>query len=357
MVDYIKIIGEKFTINSTIKSITPLTSGHINDTYLVVTQSNSKYVLQKINSNVFKNAEALITNKVLVSDHLQKASSDYEIVRLIKTLNDGYFIVDFNGQYWNMMTYIEDSVTHNLATSTKLVYYSGKLYGDFIVQTANMNASKLTEILPEFHSIPLRYSQFDTALSKGKFANKSIAKNEIEFILNSRNEMHALNTLIKNNSFPIRVTHNDAKLSNILFNKNDEGLAVIDLDTVMPGIVHFDFGDSVRSICSTATEDETNLHKVSLNLKYYEAFCQGFADSSKHLLTSLEIKYLPLGAKTITFIMGLRFLTDYLNNNSYYKVKYPLHNLDRAKNQFKLVDDIQQKYTEMEKITEGIFSK
>lgn len=357
MVENIKIIGEQFAIDGKIQSITTLASGHVNDTYLIITSTKTKYVLQKINTNVFKNVNALIANKVLVSAYLQKMNSTYEVVRFIQTKEENNSLIDKDLQHWNMMFFIENSVTHNQATNVNLVYYAGKLYGDFIIQTANLNAEKLTEILPGFHSIPLRYKQFDAALLQAKEETINNAKDEIDFILASREEMHELSRLKESKIFPIRVTHNDAKLSNILFNKKEEGLAVIDLDTVMPGIVHFDFGDSIRSICSTAIEDEINLHKVSLNLEYFEAYCKGFAESTKTLLTPIEIKYLPLGAKTITFIMGLRFLTDYLNNNCYYKVKYDLHNLDRAKNQFQLVKDIRLKYDAMQKITKETFAK
>ena len=356
MVESIKLIGEQFSIAGRISQIKPLTSGHINDTYLIVTTTHRKYVLQKINTQVFKNVKALIANKVLVSKFLQTTPSNYKVVTFIKALNDTYYVIDHLKNYWNLMTYIDGSVTHNIVTSSKLAYFSGKLYGDFIVQASGIETQQLTQILPDFHSIPIRYNQFDSALLQADSKKIAKAQHEIDFVIGSKSEMHELSYLKDNYSFPIRVTHNDTKLSNILFNEKEEGLAVIDLDTVMPGIVHFDFGDSVRSICSTATEDETDLNKVSLNIVYFEAFCKGFAESTKTSLTPLEIKYLPLGAKTITFIMGLRFLTDYLNNNRYYKINYDLHNLDRAKNQFKLVKDIQKKYDDLVRIVQTEFS-
>jgi Ser/Thr protein kinase RdoA (MazF antagonist) len=253
------------------------------------------------------------------------------------------------------MTYIPNSITHDVATNSQLVEEAGKLYGDFIVQAAGLELDKLVEALPDFHSIPLRYTQFDEALKNAKEETKLNAKNEIEFVIKCRTEMHELSELKAQNKFPIRVTHNDAKLGNILFDKNDKGLAVIDLDTVMPGIVAFDFGDSIRSICSTTAEDDTNLEATKINLEFYEAYCKGFAATTKHFLTANEKKYLPLGAKTITFIMGLRILTDYLNNNVYYKVDYETHNLVRAKNQFKLVKSIQENYQAMQRITEKTF--
>lgn len=353
--EHLKHICEQFNLDSQVDTISKLNSGHINDSYLVTTILNSQYVLQKINSKVFKNVEDVIANKLLISEHLSKSKSKYKIARFIKTKENVPFYKYADANYWNLMIFISDSRTHDVATNSQLVKEAGKLYGDFILQSSDLNITKLVETISDFHSIPFRYKQFKEALNNAKNEIKSKAKTEIEFVLKSKEEIHELSRLKDINEFPIRVTHNDAKISNILFDKHDKGLAVIDLDTVMPGIVAFDFGDSIRSICSTTTEDDTNLEATKINLKFYEAFCKGFASTTKHLLTPSEIKHLPLGAKTITFIMGLRFLTDYLNNNIYYKVDYETHNLVRAKNQFKLVKSIQENYTIIEQITEQIF--
>jgi aminoglycoside phosphotransferase (APT) family kinase protein len=351
----LKHICKQFKIEPEIDSVSELNSGFINDTYLVKTNSNHKYVLQSISTVVFKDIESVIQNKVLISEHLSRSKSIYKAVRFIKTLSGTSYYKDKYSNYWNLMTYISGSVTHDVATNSQLVEEAGKLYGDFIIQAADLDIDKLVETLPDFHSIPLRYSQFDEALKNAKNEIKANAREEIEFIIKCREEMHELSKLKDGNKFPIRVTHNDAKLGNILFDKNGKGLAVIDLDTVMPGIVAFDFGDSIRSICTTTAEDDTNLEATRINLEFYKAFCKGFAATTKHILTPTEIKYLPLGAKTITFIMGLRILTDYLNGNVYYKVDYETHNLVRAKNQLKLVKSIQENYETMQQITETVF--
>ena len=348
-------ITHQFNLDSEVERVSELNSGFINDTYLVTTTSNSKYVLQRISTVVFNDVENVIRNKVLISEHLYNSKSKYQTVRFIKTHDGFLFFKDKNSDYWNLMTFVPNSVTHDVATNNKLVEEAGKLYGDFIIQAADLDLDKLVETLPNFHSIPLRYQQFDEALKNANEETKLKAKVDIEFVIKCRLEMHELSELKAQNKFPIRVTHNDAKLGNILFDKNDKGLAVIDLDTVMPGIVAFDFGDSIRSICTTTAEDDTNLEATKINLEFYEAFCKGFAATTKHILTATEIKYLPLGAKTITFIMGLRILTDYLNNNIYYKVDYETHNLVRAKNQFKLVKSIQENYQTMQLITEKTF--
>ncbi len=349
-------IAQQFNLDSDVGHVSELNSGFINDTYLVTTNSGNQYVLQRINSVVFNDVENVIRNKLLISEHLSKSNTVYKTVRFIKARMGSPFFKDSDSNYWNLMTYIPDSVTHDVATNSRLVEEAGKLYGDFIIQAAGLEMDKLEETLPDFHSIPLRYEQFHKALKNSRDENKQKANEEIDFILKCKDEMHQLSQLKANNAFPIRVTHNDAKLSNILFDENEKGLAVIDLDTVMPGIVAFDFGDSIRSICTTTAEDDPNLEATELNIEFYEAFCKGFAETTKHILTPTEIKYLPLGAKTITFIMGLRILTDYLNGNIYYKVDYETHNLIRAKNQFKLVKSIKDHYETMQQITNQVFA-
>jgi hypothetical protein len=193
-----------------------------------------------------------------------------------------------------------------------------------------------------------RYSQFDDALKNASFQRVEKAKCYIKLVEDLKGEMHILQNLKDAGEIKLRVTHNDTKISNALFDLDGKGLCVIDTDTVMPGIVHYDFGDAIRTICNTAAEDEKNLDLVNFNLAYYKAYVKGFLEKMNGSLSIIEIKHLPLGAKTTIFIMGLRFLTDFLNGDIYYKTEYPEHNLDRAKNQFKLIESITDKYKEME---------
>ncbi len=357
MTKHLQQICKHFDIDQDLKSIKQLNSGHINDTFLVTTALEHQYVLQKLSAVAFKNIEDMIANKVFVSQYLEQQNAlshlPYEVIRFIKTHLGDYYFKEGEDSYWNLMSFIPDSVTYEVAPNKKVVYEAGKLFGNFIAQTATLPISNIKETLPDFHSMSFRFSQFEDVLAKASKSNKEKAKDAIIFALSCKDEMHELSKL--QNTFPVRVTHNDAKLSNILFNKNDKGLAVIDLDTVMPGIVAFDFGDSIRSICTNAAEDDDNFDSIAINLNYYKAFCEGYAESTSDMLNAQEIKYLPLGAKTITFIMGLRILTDYLNNNIYYRVDYPDHNLVRAKNQFKLVENIKLNYEALKEITYNVY--
>ena len=236
------------------------------------------------------------------------------------------------------MIFIEGSQTFNTVEKVQIAYEAGKLMGTFLHLTSDFDTSALTEIIPNFHSMSFRYQQFEIALKKASEERQDVAKKYIALVQQRKEEMHVLESLQKSGEIPIRVTHNDTKISNALFDKNDKGLCVIDTDTVMSGIVHFDFGDAIRTICNTVAEDEKNIALVNFNKEYYEAYKKGFLEKIGDSLTEVEKAYLPLGAKTMIFIMALRFLTDYLNNDSYYKTSYKEHNLDRAKNQFKLME-------------------
>jgi thiamine kinase-like enzyme len=355
----LKYIISKFQIAQPVLTVDIMVSGHINDTYLVTCSNNTKYVLQKINSQVFKNINDIISNKVIISNFLKntynKTGSKYLVSGFIKSKSDTYFIEVFEGS-WTLMDYIPNSKTFDRAENSKQVFEAGKLFGNFIASTSTLETECIIETLPKFHSVPFRFFQFEEALKQVKTSRKTESQTLIDFVFELQEEMFQLSELKDKNTFPIRITHNDAKLSNILFDKDDNGLTVIDLDTVMPGIVHFDFGDSIRSICSNTVEDSEDFKQTAINLKYYEAYCTGFASETIKTLTSEEITYLPLGVKTIIYIMGLRFLTDYLNNDVYYKTAFDTHNLVRAKNQMTLLKSVIENYDEIKRITYSCFN-
>jgi hypothetical protein len=343
-------VFKQFELSSEFLEFKVLSSGHINDTYFIKTTKKPYVILQRINKVVFKDVEGLINNKVAVSNHLKNKLShlpknqlEQQILQFIYTKQKKPFYLDSQGNYWNMMVYIDDSITIETVTKKGIAYEGGKLFGNFLNLTNDFDVTQLTEVIPNFHDMSFRFEQFDTALKTASTSRLNLAKVQLKEVENLRAEMHIIQQLKESNQLKIRVTHNDTKISNALFTKDYKGLCVIDTDTLMPGIVHYDFGDAIRTFCNTATEDEKNLDLVTFNIDYYKAYKKGFLEALGGNLSPTEIKYLPLAAKTMIFIMALRFLTDYLNNDVYYKTSYPAHNLDRAKNQLKLILDLQQK--------------
>lgn len=353
--EQLKYIFDQFNHNSTYHSYKELASGHINDTYLIITTARPYFVLQRINHGVFKDVPGLINNKVSISQHLKnklknnlsKEELERRVLIFVKTINNNSYHKDVDGNYWNLMVFIDESLTFETVKDEEVAYEGGKLFGEFLNLTSDFDSSKLTEVIPKFHDMSFRYSQFQAALQSASKERLFKAKDAIDNVTEMKEEMHILQKLKESGAIKLRVTHNDTKISNALFTKDNKGLCVIDTDTVMPGIIHYDFGDAVRTICNTAAEDEKNLDLVEFNADYYKAYTKGFLEKVESSLTPLEIKYLPLAAKTMIFIMALRFLTDYLNNDTYYKTKYEAHNLDRANNQFKLIHSFTENLKEL----------
>ena len=311
--------------------------------------------MQRINHGVFKDVPGLIETKVVVSSHMQeklkglpKKKQKRRVLAFAKTKEGASYFQGEEGNYWNLMYDIDKSVTFETVDNEEIAYEGGRLIGQFLTLTSDFDASKLIEVIPKFHDMSFRYQQFEDALDGASKERLEEANSYIEKVAHLKEEMHILQKLKESGEIKLRVTHNDTKISNVLFNKKNKGLCVIDTDTVMPGIVHYDFGDAIRTICNSAAEDETNLDLVTFNTDYYKAYTKGFLKKMKSSLSPLELKYLPLGAKTMIFIMALRFLTDFLNGDVYYKIKYPAHNIDRAKNQFKLLDSLNDQINEIE---------
>ena len=327
-----------------------LNSGHINDTFIIKTDSNSNYILQRINHTIFKDVPGLVNNKVLISNHIRskyqnstKSDLDKIVLSFVKTKDTELYYHLENGNFWNVMIFIDNSITHELVKDEEIAYEGGKLLGDFLNLTSDFDSSMLIDVIPNFHDMPFRFKQYSEAKKNASKERLKEAEKYIYLVAKLKNEMHILQNLKETGEIPLRVTHNDTKISNTLFDKNQKGVCMIDTDTVMPGIIHYDFGDAIRTICNTAAEDEKDLSKVEFNLQFYQAYEKGFLEKTRSSISDIELKYLPLAAKTMVFIMALRFLTDYLNKDVYYKIKYEEHNLDRAKNQFKLIESMSLK--------------
>ncbi|WP_088323211.1 aminoglycoside phosphotransferase family protein [Polaribacter tangerinus] len=336
--DTLENIFSNFKTSNKFLDYSIFNSGHINDTYLIVTDKKPYYVLQKINGTVFKDAKNVILNKVKVCNFLLNQKK-VKTLEFVYTKNNNPYFIDEDYMFWNLCLYIENTKTFLTIKHKKLAFEAGKITGKFLHNTANFNDTLVTT-LPNFHRMDYRLKEYEIAVRNASNTRLKYAKKWMLFINNHQHEMQVLDKALLNKEIPIRVTHNDTKISNILFTKNEKALCLIDLDTVMKGIIHYDYGDALRTICATATEDEKELSKVSFDMENFKNYTSGFLSSLKNAISKKEIALLPASIKTMTFIIGLRFLTDYLNNDMYFKTTYRNHNLDRAINQFTMVTKI-----------------
>jgi Ser/Thr protein kinase RdoA (MazF antagonist) len=341
-----------FALSGVPVSSEPFGSGHINGTQLVVCDSGARYILQHINTNVFREPEALMRNIELVTAHLRRKVSDPRgVLQLVPTQDGRSFAVE-NGEYWRMYVLVENSVCFQSADST-LFYESAVAFGRFQNQLADFPAEQLAETIPHFHDTPARYAAFHAAVAKNEAGRHSSVQREIEFVLEREAFADTLTALQKAGDLPLRVTHNDTKINNVLFDAaTSKALCVIDLDTVMPGLSVNDFGDAVRFGASTAAEDERDLSRVHFDLGLYETYVKGYLSTCGDTLTKAERAMLPTGAKMMTLECGLRFLADHLAGDVYFHVSREGQNLDRARTQFRLVEEMEQSWLQMHKIVE-----
>lgn len=356
---------KNFEFDGELVSCREFGSGHINKTYIAVYNDNGdeqKYVVQQVNDGVFKNINELMENIFSVTSFLRRAieknggDSDRETLHFIKTKDGKKYYTDDDGLYYRSYVFVKDSICYNTVDNAELFKSSGTAFGRFQRLLADFDASALYETIPHFHDTKWRYdNEFIPALSNNLNGRADMCADEIEFVKDRVNDTSVLVDLIANGSLPLRVTHNDTKLNNVMFDENtNECICVIDLDTVMPGLALYDFGDSIRFGANTAEEDESDLDKVGINLDYFKAYAEGFLSEAVHSLNQCEIDNLAFAAKLMTFECGMRFLTDYLNGDTYFRIDYPEHNLVRAKNQFKLVADMELHMDEMNEIIREI---
>jgi Ser/Thr protein kinase RdoA (MazF antagonist) len=327
-------------------------SGHINETYLLIDATAREYVLQKINRNVFKKPDLLMRNIVAVTNHLrQKTGSHREVLTLVPTLSGEDWLVDENGEYWRLYEFITDIISLDKAETPADLRESGLAFGRFQRQLADFPAHTLNETIPRFHDTPARYKALKDAMSADSHGRVKDVGEEIEFALEREAFAATLLDLQAKGELPLRVTHNDTKLNNVLFDrKTRKALCVIDLDTVMPGLAANDFGDTIRFGATSAAEDEQDLSKVNFVLPLYQAFAEGFLAACGESLTSCEREHLPHGAKMMTLECGVRFLTDYLSGDTYFRTGREGQNLDRCRTQFKLVREMEREFGNMRRI-------
>ena len=346
-----------FGREGSIASVNQITAGLINATYLIETDKGEKFILQKINTFVFKKPDELMANIVGVTKHLsdkiKAAGGDYkrETLNFLPCSTGEYFYKDEDSNAWRMYFYVDNALTYNKPESTETFKSAGRSFGRFMSLLADYPAETLNETIVNFHHTPTRYQRFVEVVEADIKDRGSEVVDEINFVLSRKADTHKLTDLISEGKLPLRVTHNDTKLNNVLFDKeSDKSICVIDLDTIMPGLSLYDFGDSIRSGANTAKEDESDLSKVSLDLSLFDAYVDGFLSETAGSLTEEEFNNLAFGAKLMTFECGMRFLTDYLEGDVYFRTTFPKHNIVRARNQFALVADMEKKMDEMNAI-------
>lgn len=339
----------------------PLTLGHINRTFKVMIDGKPTFLLQQINEKVFRDVEALMHNTELVLKTLEISMTGHSdgllVPKLIRTNEKKTWYTDEDGKYWRMFTYIKGSRTIETLKKYSDAFEGGRAYGLFLDGVSSLQPEQLKIIIPDFHSLAIRFRALQNAIDLNLSHRINEAKPEIDFALGLNESMMIIPTLIADGVIPTRIVHNDTKFNNLIFSNQGKALAVVDLDTVMPGSALFDFGDAIRTAANTAREDEANLNNVKFDISIFEAFAAGYIESSEHLLSQAEIENFPEAALFMTYIIGIRFLTDFLNGDVYFHTRYPNHNLIRARVQFELLHKMQQQMPEMKKVISRITAR
>ena len=360
--DLIEVVSH-FGFTGEFFSVELFECGNINDTYIVTFKSGNdeanRYILQKINHNVFKEPYSLMKNVIAVTEHIRKKVIGQGGNPVRETLNfipvdDGGFVHKCTcGNYWRAYSYIDNASTYQIVEDPVHFQNAGRAFGKFQRSLRDFPAAELYETIPDFHNTSKRYKAFLKAVDSDAANRVKTIRSEITFVKERAEFLSLLIDLIEKGDIPLRVTHNDTKFNNVLIdNKTGEGICVIDLDTVMPGASLYDFGDSIRSGANTAGEEELDLSKVGMDLELFEKFTRGFLEHTYDFLTPVEIEYLPFSAILITIELGMRFLTDYINGDVYFKTNRPNQNLNRAQVQFRLAADMEAKYDKMKSIVE-----
>ena len=353
--------AQQFEQVGRVKNIRPYGSGHINDTFLVEGERN--FILQRMNRNIFSKPEEVMENILGVTTFLKKKIAEAggdeqrETLTVIPARDQKAFFLDEQGEYWRMYYLIEDAKTYDQVEKDEDFYESALAFGRFQQMLADYPAETLHETIAGFHDTKARYEVFLKAVEEDVCGRAENAAEEIEFFRARKETACVLGDMLAEGKMPLRVTHNDTKLNNIMVdNQTRKGICVIDLDTVMPGLAAYDFGDAIRFGASTAAEDEQDLSKVSCDLRLFRIYTEGFLLGCAGNLTDTEIAMLPMGAKVMTYENGIRFLTDYLKGDVYFKIHREEHNLDRSRTQRKLVADMEEKWEKMQEIVREVNS-
>lgn len=333
-------------------------SGHIHDTFRVETAEKTKddYILQRLNTKVFKNIPELQNNIERVTRHLHKKldsvpGSDVkrECLTLIPARDGKSWMTDSEGNFWRMYIFISNHRSYNIVDSPDKAFEGGKAIGRFQAMLSDLPGKPLFETIPYFHNIERRLKTFTDTVKADPVKRAAEVKKEIDFVLARAEKMKIILRLGQDGKIPLRITHNDTKFNNILLDENDRALCVIDLDTVMPGYVHYDFGDAIRTAASVAPEDETDLSKVRMDIGLFAAYADGYLTETRNTLNDLEKEYLSFAPILLTYTIAVRFLTDYIDGDNYFKIHHEGHNLQRSRAQLRLVASMEEQYEEMKK--------
>ena len=355
----LKGIFDQFRTDGSFESAIPYGSGHIHDTYLVKTGEKEKdnYILQRLNNRIFKNIPQLQNNIERVTAHLRSKlisvpGSDVkrECLNLVSSYNGKSWIIDIEQNYWRMYIYISNHKSYNIVDSPDKAFEGGKAIGRFQAMLSDLGGEPLFETIPWFHNIEKRLETFYSKVNTDPVKRAGSVKNEINFVLKKAEEMKIILKLGDEGKIPLRITHNDTKFNNILFDKKDKALCIIDLDTVMPGYVHYDFGDAIRTATNMASEDERDLSLVKMDIDLFRAYSEGYLSETTRTLNDIEKEYLAFAPLLITYTQAVRFLTDYLDGDNYFKIHHEHHNLQRTRAQFRLIESMEDQYDEMKKI-------
>lgn len=356
-------IARQFRIESQPYGVEPFGRGHIHKTYLAtaaIRDANRddvpRYILQQINISVFQNVDLLMENILHITSHLQKKLDklqgqhpDFETLQLIRAKTGALFHKDESGNYWRMFHFMAGTNNYDRPRDARQASEAGKVTGRFLTLLDDF-PFKLHVVLPRFHDLSFRMEQFHGALDQDVAGRKKFIEREIDLAMTQLNRRQKLSGMMKDGSLPVRITHNDTKFNNILFDRHDRAICLIDLDTVMPGYVAYDFGDAIRTLANTAAEDEQDIDRIQFDISLFEAYARGFLAETKGFLTDKEKETLPEAPLLMTFMIGLRFLTDYMNGDVYYKTMYPEHNLIRARCQFRLLKEMEGGYGQIRNV-------
>jgi hypothetical protein len=361
-------IVDRFCVRGTFLDAQPYGSGHINDTYAVVIDrggSSVRYILQRINHTVFADPPSLMENISRVTRHLNRKKSERgeddvsrRTLTVIPVKTGGDYYRDPAGNYWRMYIFIEGARTYDIITSVDQACQAAKAFGEFQRDLIDLPGSPLHDTIPEFHNGISRFNTFQSILEKDPRGRAECARDEIAFLLDHKTLLELIPQLIRSGAVPVRITHNDTKLNNVMIDdRTGEGICVIDLDTVMPGSVLYDFGDMVRTSTITAPEDERDLSKVSMSMPFFKAVARGYLSTANHFLNNAERTHLVTAGKVMPLIIGMRFLTDYLAGDQYFKTQRENHNLDRCRTQFQLQKSIMAQEQEMKAVIKEYISE